>query len=146
MPKNPSASTIFAGLKKILNLIKTLCKWLSSYHRFLKALAAVLITSAVIYSENQKREQRRFADAVSFARIVISDKVLFAKYSVQAALLGFRSAWNVAIAEYMSTGPLSAKPKKIRFKKSLITDKMGKYIHINLSKRIELVQCICLNT
>jgi len=33
--------------------------------------------SRVVYSEKQKREQRRFADAVSFARIIIADKVLF---------------------------------------------------------------------
>lgn len=92
--------------------------------------------SAVIYSENQKREQRRFADAVSFARIVIGNKALFDKYSVQAVLLGFRSAWNAAIAEYMSAGPLSAKPKKIRFEKSIVTG-MGKNIRVNLSKKVK---------
>ena len=71
--------------------------------------------STVIYSERQKREQRRFADAVSFARAVIADEALKQVYSIKAALLGFRSAWNVAIAEYMSDQPLNVKKKKIPF-------------------------------
>lgn len=93
--------------------------------------------SAVIYSENQMRQQRRFADAVSFARIVISNEVLFRKYSIQASLLGFRSAWNVAIAEYMSTGPLNVKPQKIKFDKTIISGRMGKHIKVKLAKRIQ---------
>src|SRR5690606_39705175 len=77
--------------------------------------------SRVVYSENQRREQRRCADAVSFARVVITNKILLDEYSLKAALLGFRSAWNMAIAEYMSTGPLRRKPQKIKFKKSILT-------------------------
>lgn len=92
--------------------------------------------SRVVYSENQKQEQRRFADAVSFARIVIADKVLFEQYSIKASLLGFRSAWNAAIAEYMSTEPLHPKPKKIRFEKSIITGPMGGKITVNLFKLV----------
>ena len=42
--------------------------------------------SRVIYSERQKREQRRFADAVSFARVVIADKGLKPVYSLKAAV------------------------------------------------------------
>ncbi|HEY1061603.1 MAG TPA: hypothetical protein VGE44_07945 [Daejeonella sp.] len=93
--------------------------------------------SNVIYSERQKREQRRFADAVSFARVVIADKGLKQVYSIKAALLRFRSAWNVAIAEYMSDQPLSVKKKKISFDKSLIRDSMGRNIHVKLFKTVE---------
>lgn len=95
--------------------------------------------STVIYSERQKREQRRFADAVSFARVVISDEGLKQEYSIKAALLRFRSAWNVAIAEYMSDQPLSVKKKKIPFDKSLIRNPLGRNIHVKLYKTIEEV-------
>lgn len=93
--------------------------------------------STVIYSERQKREQRRFADAVSFARAIIADAALKQVYSIKAALLGFRSAWNVAIAEYMSDKPLNVKKKKIPFDKSLIREPMGRNIHIKLFKKVE---------
>lgn len=93
--------------------------------------------SAVIYSERQKREQRRFADAVSFARVVIADKGLKQVYSIKAALLRFRSAWNVAIAEYMSDKPLNVKKKKIPFDKSLIRMPSGRKLNIKLFKTVE---------
>lgn len=93
--------------------------------------------SRVVYSENQKREQRRFADAVAFARIVIADELLFQEYSLKASMLNFRSAWNAAIAEYMSAGPLRQKPKKIRFEKSIITGPMGKNITVNLARIVQ---------
>jgi len=92
--------------------------------------------SRVVYSENQRREQRRFADAVSFARVVITNKILLDEYSLKAALLGFRSPWNMAIAEYMSTGPLRRKPQKIKFKKSILTCSMGKNISLHLFKLV----------
>jgi len=88
--------------------------------------------SRVVYSENQKREQRRFADAVAFARIVIADKRLFREYSLKASMFNFRSAWNAAIAEYMNKGPLRPKPKKIRFEKAVITAAMGENISVKL--------------
>src|SRR5690606_6509235 len=72
----------------------------------------------------------------SFARIVISNRALTEIYSLRAALLGFRSAWNVAIAEYMSDNPLGVKPPKIRFEKTLITGQLRKHIRVNLFKRI----------
>lgn len=93
--------------------------------------------SSVIYTENQKREQKRFSDAVSFARIVIADAGLKQIYSIRASLLGFRSAWNAAIAEYMSDKPLSVKKKKIRFEKSVIISQMGKNTQVKLYKTIE---------
>ncbi len=94
--------------------------------------------STVVYSERQKREQKNFSDAVSFARVVIADEALKQVYSIKAALLGFRSAWNVAIAEYMSDKPLSVKKKKISFDKSLIRSSLGKDIHIKLFKTAEV--------
>lgn len=94
--------------------------------------------STVIYSEKQKQEQRRFADAVSFARVVISDQSLKQVYSIKAALLGFRSAWNVAIAEHMSDQPLKLKKKKIPFNKSLIALQAGRKMQIKLFRTIEV--------
>ena len=93
--------------------------------------------SAVIYSEKQKQERRRFADAVSFARVVISDQSLKQVYSIKAALLGFRSAWNVAIAEHMSDQPLKLKKKKISFDKAQIALQAGRKIQIKLFRTIE---------
>lgn len=93
--------------------------------------------SAVVYSERQKREQKRFSDAVSFARVVIANEGLKQDYSIKAALLGFRSAWNVAIAEYMSDLPLKVKKKKIRFDQSLIRMWEGQKIQVKLFKTIE---------
>lgn len=93
--------------------------------------------STVIYSENQKREQNRFADAVSFARVVIADKALKQEYSIKAALLGFRSAWNMAIAEFMSEKPLTVKKKKTPFDKSRIRAQMGWKIQVKLFKPAE---------
>lgn len=98
--------------------------------------------SNVIYSERQKREQRRFADAVSFARVVIADKGLKQIYSIKAALLRFRSAWNVAIAEYMSDQPLSVKKKKIAFDKSLIKMPSGRTLYVKLFKTLEEVSVL----
>ena len=93
--------------------------------------------SAVIYSEKQKLERRRFADAVSFARVVIADQGLKQTYSIKAAVLGFRSAWNVAIAEYMSDQPLKVKKKKIRFDRSQIQYPADSKLKIKLFKTIE---------
>ncbi|SDM03213.1 hypothetical protein SAMN05421813_10516 [Daejeonella rubra] len=93
--------------------------------------------SAVIYSEKQKQERRRFADAVSFARVVIADQGLKQAYSIKAAVLGFRSAWNVAIAEYMSDQPLKVKKKKIPFDKSQINYPADSKLQIKLFKTIE---------
>ncbi len=76
--------------------------------------------SRVIYSEQQKQAQKRFSDAVSFARVVIKEPGLKDIYSIKAVLLGFRSAWNLAIAEFMSETPLVIKKKKIRFDKSIL--------------------------
>src|SRR5690606_30475007 len=73
--------------------------------------------SKVIYSTRQKEEQNRFKDAVSFAKIVISHQVLKDSYRIKAIELGFRSAWNVAVADFMSGGELTRKPKKIKFDK-----------------------------
>ncbi len=93
--------------------------------------------SKVIYSERQKREQRRFADAVSFARVVIADKGLKPVYSLKAAVLGFRSAWNMAIAEFMSDQPLQAKKKKIAFDKSQLNYLADYEIRVKLFKTVE---------
>jgi len=93
--------------------------------------------STVIYSEKQKQEQRRFADAVSFARVVIADQGLKQAYSIKAAVLGFRSAWNVAIAEYMSDQPLKVKKKKVPFDKSQINYPADSKLQIKLFKTIE---------
>ena len=90
--------------------------------------------SRVIYSERQKREQRRFADAVSFARVVIADKGLKPVYSLKAALLGFRSAWNVAIAEFMSDQPLQVKEKKVAFDQSQLNFPADSEIRVKLFK------------
>ena len=90
--------------------------------------------SRVTYSERQKREQRRFADAVSFARVVIADKGLKQVYSVKAAVLGFRSAWNVAIAEFMSDQPLQLKKKKIPFDQSQLNYPSDSKIRVKLFK------------
>lgn len=93
--------------------------------------------SKVIYSERQKQERRRFVDAVSFARVVIADKGLKQVYSVKAAVLGFRSAWNVAIAEFMSDLPLQAKKKKIPFDKSQLNYPSDSEIKVKLFKIAE---------
>ena len=93
--------------------------------------------SKVIYSEKQKQEQRRFADAVSFARVVITDKGLKQVYSVKATVLGFRSAWNVAIAEFMSDQPLQAKKKKIAFDKSQLNYPTDSEISVKLFRKVE---------
>lgn len=93
--------------------------------------------SAVIYSEKQKQERRRFADAVSFARVIIANQGLKQDYSIKAAVLGFRSAWNVAIAEYMSDQPLKVRKKKIPFDKSQLNLPAGSKLKIMLFKTIE---------
>ncbi len=90
--------------------------------------------SKVVYSERQKQAQRRFSDAVDFARVVISQPGLKDIYAIKASLLGFRSAWNVAIAEFMSGTPLKVKKKRIRFDKSLIRMSLGRKMHIKLYK------------
>ena len=92
--------------------------------------------SKVIYSEKQQRERRRFADAVSFARIVIANQSIKEDYSIKAAVLGFRSAWNVAIAEFMSDRPLKVKKKKIPFDKSQINYPADSKLHIKLFKTL----------
>ena len=93
--------------------------------------------SRVIYSEKQKQEQRRFADAVSFAQVVIADKGLKQVYSLKAVALGFRSAWNVAIAEFMSDQPLQAKKKKIPFDQSQLNFRADSGIRVKLFKVAE---------
>ena len=93
--------------------------------------------SRVVYSTKQKEEQNRFKDAVAFAKIVISHQVLKDSYSMKASELGFRSAWNMAIADFMSRGELTRKPRKIRFDKSLIRGRIGKRSHIRLFKRVD---------
>ena len=55
-------------------------------------------------------------------------------YSVRASLLGFRSAWNLAIAEFMSDKPLDVKKKKIRFEKSIIRLSLGWKVPVKLYK------------
>ena len=93
--------------------------------------------SKVIYSHLQKKAQKHFSDAVDFARVVISEPGLRDIYSIKASLLGFRSAWNVAIAEFMSDKPLGVKEKKIRFDKSIIRRSLGWKIKMNLYKYAE---------
>lgn len=92
--------------------------------------------SRVIYSEKQKQERRRFADAVSFARIMIADEGLKQVYSLKALSLGFRSAWNVAIAEFMSDQPLEPKNKKIAFDRSQIRYPAQDELKIKLFKAV----------
>jgi hypothetical protein len=91
--------------------------------------------SRVIYSEQQRQAQKRFSDAVSFARVVIKEPGLRDIYTIKASLLGFRSAWNAAIAEFMSDKPLEVKRKKIRFKKSDLN--MAWNVRLNLFKYAE---------
>lgn len=93
--------------------------------------------STVIYSDKQKQERRRFADAVSFARVVIANRSLKEDYSIKAAVLGFRSAWNIAIAEYMSDLPLKVKKKKIPFDRSQINYPADYKLHIKLFKTLD---------
>ncbi|SKB65416.1 hypothetical protein [Daejeonella lutea] len=90
--------------------------------------------SKVIYSERQKHAQKRFSEAIAFARVVIKEPGLKDIYSVKASLLGFRSAWNLAIAEFMSAEPLGVKKKKIRFDRSIITNSLGWKVPVKLYK------------
>jgi len=93
--------------------------------------------SRVIYSDQQKQAQKRFSEAVDFARVVIKEPGLRDTYSIKASLLGFRSAWNVAIAEFMSEKPLEVKKKKIRFDKSILRRSLGRKIKMTLYKYAE---------
>ncbi|MEJ7694066.1 hypothetical protein [Daejeonella sp.] len=93
--------------------------------------------SRVIYSELQKQAQKRFSEAVDFARVVIKEPGLRDIYSIKASLLGFRSAWNLAIAEFMSDKPLQVKRKKIRFDKSVLIRSIGWNIPVKLYKFAE---------
>ena len=93
--------------------------------------------SRVIYSEQQKQAQKRFSDAVDFARVVIKEPGLKHIYSVKACLLGFRSAWNLAIAEFMSDTPLGVKRKKIWFDKSILVRSLRRNITVKLYKFAE---------
>ena len=95
--------------------------------------------SKVIYSEQQRRAQKRFSEALSFARIVIQEPGLRDTYCIKASQLGYRSAWNLAIAEYMSDQPLIVKRKKIKFDKSILRKSMGWNIKTNLYKLAEEV-------
>lgn len=90
--------------------------------------------SRVVYSERQKQAQKRFSDAVDFARVVINEPGLRDMYSIKASLLGFRSSWNLAIAEYMSERPLTVKKKKIRFDKSILVRSLRWNIPVKLYK------------
>ncbi|MEJ7693420.1 hypothetical protein [Daejeonella sp.] len=91
----------------------------------------------VIYSEQQRQAQKRFSEAVEFARVVIKEPGLKDIYSVRASLLGFRSAWNLAIAEFMSDKPLEIKRKKIRFDKSILIRSLRWNIPVKLYKFAE---------
>ena len=93
--------------------------------------------SKVIYSEQQRKAQKRFSDALSFARVVIQEAGLKQTYQIKASLLGYRSVWNLAIAEYMSDQPLAVKKKKIKFDKSIFRKEMGWNIKTNLYKIAE---------
>jgi len=95
--------------------------------------------SKVVYSDQQKGAQKRFSDAVDFARVVIKEPGLKEMYSIKASLLGFRSAWNLAIAEFMSDKPLVVKEKKIRFDKAWINNEMGWNVKAKLYKFSENV-------
>lgn len=86
----------------------------------------------MIYSERQRQAQKRFSEAVDFARVVIKEPGLKDIYCVRASLLGFRSAWNLAIAEFMSDKPLEIKKKKIRFDRSILTRSLGWKVPVNL--------------
>ncbi len=88
--------------------------------------------SRVIYSERQKQSQKRFSDAVDFAGVVIKEAGLKDIYSIKASLLGFRSAWNLAIAEFMSDRPLNVKKKKIRFDKLILVRSLRWNIPVKL--------------
>lgn len=90
--------------------------------------------SKVVYSERQKQAQKRFSDAVDFARVVISQPGLKDIYAIKASLLRFRSAWNLAIAEFMSGKPLELKKKRIKFDKSLIRKPIRRKMRIRLYK------------
>lgn len=58
-------------------------------------------------------------------------------YSLKAAVLGFRSAWNVAIAAYMSDQPLQVKKKKVPFDQSKLNYPADCKIGIKLFKMVE---------
>lgn len=90
--------------------------------------------SKVIYSERQKHAQKRFSEAIAFARVVIREPGLKDIYSLRASLLGFRSAWNLAIAEFMSEEPLGVKKKKIRFALSILHNSLGWEVPVKLYK------------
>ena len=94
--------------------------------------------SKVIYSERQKKAQKRFSEAVDFARVVIKEPGLKDIYCVRASLLGFRSAWNLAIAEFMSDKPLEIKKKKIRFDRSILTRSLCWNVPVKLYKFAEV--------
>lgn len=88
--------------------------------------------SKVVYSQQQIRAQKRFAQAVDFARVVIKEPGIRQIYSLKASLMGFRSAWNLAIAEFMSDKPLCAKKKKVRFNKKWLNNTMGWNVNAKL--------------
>ncbi|WP_207427981.1 hypothetical protein [Pedobacter sp. SYSU D00535] len=69
-------------------------------HRLGKTLiTAFPDMSKVVYTEKQKAEQKRFADAVAYARAIISNPEKKAAY--QARLPKGRKVFNAAIADYM---------------------------------------------
>jgi len=90
--------------------------------------------SKVVYSEQQKWAQKRFSDAVDFARVVIKEPGLKKIYSIKASLLRFRSAWNLVIAEFMSDKPHEVKKSKIRFDKAWINTEIGWNVKAKLYK------------
>jgi hypothetical protein len=81
----------------------------------------------VIYSENQKAYQSRFAEAVAYARSIISDPVKKAEYT--KCLPKGKRLFNAAVQEYLSpqSVPFStirpAKKKKGRIVESNIVIK-----------------------
>jgi len=97
--------------------------------------------SKIIFSERQKQAQKRFSDAVYFARTIIGNANLKKIYALKASLHNFRSAWNAAIAEYMGDATLSLKPLKERFNQRIITNPMKKGIKVKLFKHIPADYC-----
>lgn len=88
----------------------------------------------VIFTPAQISEQQRFRAALAFAKVVVSLPLLKARYTEKARSLGFRTAWNVAIAEYMSKTELVQKPKKIWFNSRIISESLGFPVKVKLYK------------
>jgi len=69
-------------------------------HRFGKTILTIFPDmSRVVFSEKQKAEQRRFADAVAYAKAIIKDPQKKAAY--MAKLPAGKKVLNAAISDYM---------------------------------------------